>query len=62
MTTVGNKEMTAHRGLSRKWRETDMLNHYTRINQSKPAVSCHNNNNFPHLITKPKKAKLNEGE
>lgn len=62
MTTVAKKEVTAHRVLTRKWREVDLLNHYTRITHSKPTVSCHNNTNFPHLITKPKKAKLSEGK
>ena len=33
MTSVGNKEVTAHRVLTRKWREVDLLNHYSRVNQ-----------------------------
>ena len=63
MTTVAKKEVTAHRVLTRKWREVDLLNHYTRVTHAQPQVSCHNTqNHFPHLISKPKKAKLSEGK
>jgi len=50
-----SKEVTAHRMLTRKWRDTDLKNHYSRISNSKPQVSCHNKTNFPHLVVKPKK-------
>lgn len=62
MTTLGNKEATASRVLTNKWREVEMLNHYARITQSKSSVACHNTNNFPHLTTKPKTKKLAEGK
>ena len=62
MTQVGQKEVTAHRMLTRKWREVDLQRHYERVNQTRAQVSCHNTTNFPHLIVKPKKIQLSEGK
>ena len=56
MTTVGKKEVTAHRCLTRKWREVDLEKHYARIGETKATVQNYNKTaHFPHLITKPKK-------
>lgn len=56
------KESTAHRQLTRKWREVDLQNHYARLSQTRPQVACYNDKTtFPHLIVKPKKIQLNEG-
>lgn len=63
MTTVGKKEVTAHRVLTRKWRDVDLHSHYNRVNEARPTVMCYNKKtNFPHLITKPKTKQLNEGK
>ena len=54
---------TAHRQLTRKWRETDLMNHYVRLSQTRPEVQSHNSRTqFPHLTVKPKKIQLEEGK
>ena len=50
-----NQPPTAHKLLTRKWREENINKHYHRINAVQPVVETRNNNNyFPHLVTKPK--------
>ena len=54
---------TAHKLLTRKWREENINKHYHRINDVRPVVECHNTSNyFPHLVSKPKTRQMNEGK
>ena len=54
---------TAHKLLTRKWREESITKHYHRINDVRPVVESRNTKNyFPHLVTKPKTRQLIEGK
>lgn len=56
-------EITAHKLLTRKWREENIHKHYGRLNEAKPIVETRNTGNyFPHLITKPKTRQIEEGK
>ena len=62
MASLPNKEPSANRMLTRKWRETDLQAHYARVVTQKPQVVTYQKTNFPHLIVKPKKIQLTEGK
>ena len=56
-------DITPHKLLTRKWRQTDIQSHYRRMQNAKPTVECHNSKlSFPHLIVKSKKIQLSEGK